>query len=721
MAEDNFQSFLISPRIIAHFGEDLIKNESIALLELVKNSYDACASVCTINFHMEKDMLKSLTITDDGSGMNKDIIKNAWLVIGTDFKYKKLEPNCCGRFPLGEKGIGRLGVHKLGNKITLISKSNEIDKETKQKSKEVEFTIDWTTLNLAKKIEDFIVKVIENKTPNFFNNDKTGTKITIEGLKTKWDRRQIREVYRNLNSLNSPFSGTNDTFNVKITSNDHSLFAGLPSFDDIKDSGLYFGHCVMNGNIIEEFKYEFKPWTSLNKIDGRIVSINNLLEEDKYIKGIKEIVDEKRKNKSKKIDYYIDLTRSEIGKIEFDIIIYEMDAQIFNFVNSEKTSIKSYLKDNGGIRVYRDDVRVYDYGEQANDWLGIDLKRVHRVGGNVSNNIILGSVKLNRASSFGLKEKTNREGFIENESYNVFVDAVDYALSLIVQERNVDKARLTTLYKEHKVVEPVLSDLNEVIEIVKNKVEKPETKKEILNYLYRINEQYKDVKEVLIKSANAGLNLSVVIHEIEKLIAALMKHALKGEKDSVIAISKNLEKIVHGYSAMIKKSAIKETTLASIVKMALDNYEFRFSDHAISKFGNWKDCTLKAYLAEAESISVLTNLLDNSIYWLSYARKENRKISVYITDQFSGFNSIVVSDNGPGFKIPADIAVQPFITSKPHNIGMGLGLHIADEMMRAMKGKLLFLDKNEVKFPKNIQEKQIESAIIALCFPKEKR
>ncbi|MDR1898075.1 MAG: ATP-binding protein [Prevotellaceae bacterium] len=715
------ESFSITPRIIGHFGEDLIKNESIALLELVKNSYDACATKCTIDFQTNSvGKLESLSITDDGFGMNENIIKTVWLVIGTDFKHKNLEPNCCGRFPLGEKGIGRLGVHKLGNKITLVSKSNKIDETTKQTSKEVILKIDWTKLDSAQKINDFVVEVSTNEISQYFTENGTGTKIIIEGLKTKWDRRQIREVYRNLTSLNSPFSGVNDSFNVKITSNS-DLFSGLPTFDDIRESGLYFGHCVLNNDTIEDFKYEFKPWTSLNKIDGRIVTINDLREEDLYIKGFREIIDEKGKTKKKKEDYDINLSESQIGKIEFDIIIYETDAQIFNMVNSEKTSIKSYLKENGGVRVYRDDVRVYDYGEPANDWLGIDLKRVHRVGGNVSNNIILGSVKLNRAESFGLKEKTNREGFIENESYSVFVDAVDYALSLIVRERNVDKVRLTTLYKKYKVVEPVLSDLNDVIEIVERKIVEPEIKKEIRKYLDRISEQYKEVKEVLIKSANAGLNLSVVIHEIEKQVAALVGHAQRGEKDDVIAISLNLEKIVRGYTAMIRKSEVKATTLSSVVKTALDNYEFRFSDHKIETVSNWQNNSLKAFLAEAESTSVLTNLLDNAVFWLSYTRKENRKISVYITDQISGFHSIIVSDNGPGFNIPADVAVQPFITGKPHNIGMGLGLHIADEMMRAMKGQLLFLDKKEVVLPKIIRENEIDKAIIALCFPKEKK
>ena len=76
--------FSVTPRIIAHFGEDLIKNESIAILELVKNSYDACATECKVEFYSENKVLKKITISDNGCGMNADIIKNVWLVVGTD-------------------------------------------------------------------------------------------------------------------------------------------------------------------------------------------------------------------------------------------------------------------------------------------------------------------------------------------------------------------------------------------------------------------------------------------------------------------------------------------------------------------------------------------------------------------------------------------------------------------------------------------------------------
>ncbi len=691
------KSFSISPRVLSHLGEDLIKNESIALLELVKNSYDACSTKCSINFVTQNGELNKIIIQDDGFGMSKETIENVYLTIGTDFKFKNIEPNVCGRIPLGEKGIGRLGIHKLGNKIHLHSRAKN--------AKEVSLFIDWNELSSAKNIDDFKIDVDENETPIEFKKG-TGTQIIIEDLKTNWDRRELREVFRNLNSLNSPFSESNENFNVEIKSNSN-LFEGLPSFEEIKESALYFGHCKMIGNKIVEFKYQFKPWETLDKIDnGRKKTIKDLSEQELIL------IDEE--------GYEINLSQLKIGPIEFDIIIFEMDSQIFSYVNAEKKSIKDYLRENGGVRVYRDGVRVYDYGERDNDWLGIDLKRVHRVGGNVSNNIVIGSVKINRADSFGLKEKSNREGFISGDSYNGFHSAVNYALSLMVRERNVDKQILTTLYKKHRVVEPVLSDLTEVAQLVQDKVKEPGLKDEILKYLNRISTQYIEVKEVLIKSANAGLNLSVVIHEIDKLIAELTGSIERNEKEKSVRIALMLEKIIRGYSAMIKKSEIRLTPLAKVVNIALENYEFRFLDHAISIISNYKENNLQAFLSEAESISIITNLLDNAIYWLSYARKEKRAISIYLTDQIKGYNSIIVSDNGPGFNIPTDIAVKPFMTGKPHNIGSGLGLHVANEMMKAMKGQLLFLDKCDVNFPSPVKENGADKAIIALCFPKEK-
>lgn len=699
--------FKITPRVIAHLGEDLIKNESIAVLELVKNSYDAYASKCEVYFEEKNGKVVSIQICDNGHGMNAETIKDVWLVIGTDNKKKILQQEGIMRYPLGEKGIGRLGVHKLGKEITLISKTAS--------DPEVELTIDWKQLESAKSIDNFPVGININLFPLHFAENETGTKIIITSLKSEWDRRQLREIYRNIMSLHSPFEDASDQFEVIIRSNNEKLFAGLPTFEDIiSNGGLYFGSCIMSGDAIKNFKYEFKPWSTLNKISsGRIITENNLNSYDIPLVGYKEI-----EGKRKPDPYNIDLNTLKIGDIRFDIIIFEMDSIIFNYVNSEKTSIKDYLKENGGIRVYRDNVRVYDYGERDNDWLGIDLKRVHRVGGNISNNIVLGSVRLDRKSSVGLKEKTNREGFIEDDVYIAFRDAVNHVLSIFVRYRNEDKSRLTTLYKSNKAIEPVLAELDDAISLVEEKVTNKTDKELILNCLLRVDKQYKEVKDVLLKSANAGLNISVVIHEIDKQVAALMGCAERNESEKVLIISRNIEKLVRGYSAMIKKSSVTNNSLSEIIDIALDNYEFRFSDHNINVVSNHKNVDYIAKLAKAQSISILANLLDNSIFWLGYSKQKNPTISIFITDQIKDYYTIIVSDNGPGFNIGTDVAVKPFISGKPDNIGMGIGLHIANEMMNAMGGKLLFYEKEDLEFNPEIIQFGATKAIVALCFKK---
>ena len=700
--------FKITPRVIAHLGEDLIKNESIAVLELVKNSYDAYASKCEVFFEDKKGKIISIQISDNGCGMNVDTVKDVWLVIGTDNKKKILQQEGLKRYPLGEKGIGRLGVHKLGEKITLISKT-ECDPE-------VELEIDWSQLENAKSINSFPVKINLNIFPLHFAENETGTKIIIESLKCEWDRRQLREIYRNIMSLHSPFEDASDQFEVMIRSNNEKLFAGLPTFEDIiSNGGLYFCSCVMSGDAIKSFKYEFKPWPTLSKISsGRTITEKELQEYDIPLIGYKEI-----EGKRKPELYNIDLNDLKIGDIRFDIIIFEKDNIIYNYVNTEKSNINDYLRENGGIRVYRDNVRVYDYGERDNDWLGIDLKRVHRVGGNISNNIILGSVRLDRKYSIGLKEKTNREGFIEDEAYFAFRDAIDHVLSIIVRFRNEDKERLTTLYKNNKAIEPVLAELSDAISLVEEKVTNKTDKELILNCLFRVDKQYKEVKDVLLKSANAGLNISVVIHEIDKQVAALMGCAERNDSEKVLLISRNIEKLVRGYSAMIKKSSITNNSLSEIVDIALDNYEFRFSDHNINIVSNHRKVDFTAKLAKAQTISVLANLLDNSIFWLGYSRHKNPIISIFITDQIKDYFSIIVSDNGPGFNIGTDVAVKPFISGKPDNIGMGMGLHIANEMMNAMNGKLFFYEKEDLDFSPEIIQSGATKAIVALCFKKQ--
>lgn len=709
------ESFSITPRVIAHLGEALIKNESIAILELVKNSYDANATKCEVFFEQDKSgELKKIVITDNGDGMNLSVIENNWLVIGTDNKKLQLqnqmkEEKKSSRFPLGEKGVGRLGVHKLGNEISLISKTLN--------DKEVSLKINWKKLETVKEIKDFTIGINENENPVFFNNNAHGTKIEITSLKTSWDRRKLRDVYRGLLSLNSPFSKTNDDFKIEINSNSN-LFAGLPTFEDIKESGMYFAHCSLSGNCIKSFSYSFTPWATLEKIkNGRVVNTEDLLEEDLILKGIRLI--ETDGGKEKKEEYTINLNEHKVGSVDFDIIIFEPDTQIINLMNLEKTAFRNYMKSNGGIRVYRDDVRVYDYGEPDDDWLGINAQRIHHLGGNISNQIVLGAVRLKRTESLGLEEKTNREGFVENEAYQDLVNSINYVLSLIVRERNIDKAVLSNLYRKGKIIEPVKSDLSEVIELVEQKVTEPAIKEDILTHLYRIKSQYETVRETLLRSANAGLNLGSIIHELEKQISILTGCIDRNDVSGVKKVSERLDGIIRKATSLLKKSDIKNQNIIKTVSSVIEGFEYRFSDHRIELIMNYDKEELFAVYSESAIRSSLTNLLDNSIYWLSYIKCSSPKISVYVTDQLLDYVCVIVSDNGPGFTIPEALAIEPFVSGKPNNVGTGLGLHICNEMMKAMNGKMEFCTENDFALPKTIKKNKVLKAIIALYIPKK--
>lgn len=697
-------TFAITPRVIAHLGEDLIKNENIALVELVKNSYDAQATFCEVEFFFIGDELSKITITDDGVGMDLDTIENAWLVIGTDNKKKQLEHPSSGRLPLGEKGIGRLGVHKLGRKIQI--------QTHKFGYNEVVIDIDWTKLEKANSIDDFPIQVTE-QIPSSLPIPH-GTKITISDLKGDWNRRKLRNVYRDLASLNSPFNERTDSFVVEVKSNTN-VFEGLPPISDILKVAMYRGHCVIDGDEIKDFYYQFTPWESLSNIQGR--EVRALSEEDKYLKRRKDIATSRNRNKIVLENF--NLSDYKIGKIILDFFIFEKDTAVFSFMNMERTILNSYLRENSGVRVYRDGVRIYNYGEKDSDWLSLDLNRLKRAGDNISNNIIIGSVGISRRESTDIKEKTNREGFIENEAYFAFVDAVTYALDLITRYRNTDKRRLINVYKKDKrVIEPVLSDLNSAVEIIKDKVSDEKAREDILHYLNRVNDQYIEVRDILIRSANAGLNLGGVIPDMEKQVDALISCIENNNFESVKNIALNLEHIISGYTVFLKKTSIKTTNVSTIVSAVIDNNKFRFADHRIKIYSNRKNVDFEAKLSQTESIGALTNLIDNSIYWVSQSRQDDRKIYVYITDEIDNYISIVVCDNGCGFKMPPEQALRPFITGKPLNTGMGLGLHIAHEVMQAMKGKLLILDANEIDLPDTAKKYQINKAIVALCFPK---
>lgn len=698
--KDEKISFSVSPRILAHLGEELIKSDVAALTELVKNSYDADALQCKVSFKLDdNEQLTQISVSDNGMGMTYDDIKKKWSVIGIgDKKASVCSP--LGRYPLGEKGIGRLGVHKLGSRIKLYTKTAF--------SPEVHVLLDWINLEQAASLKEQTFEVRELERPQLFKDGTHGTRIVISALKSPWDKQKIQLIQSELSSLNSAHTGTNEEFRLEIEcSKPDWLLEFIPQTDIKQKYGMYFCSCEMSGSKITSFCYEFHPEKTDTKVDKRLFRLNDFKADDreiyKLLKGSKKEI--------------IDLGRFSIGTVRLEAVIFETDRKVFKLTTDNNRALKQYLEQNGGVRVYRDGMRVYDYGEKDNDWLGLNISRVHRLGGGISNNIIIGEVLLNRKDSTDLKEKTNREGFIENEAYQCFRDAVCYAMNIFIRERNVDKARLSknTRNSSKRSGFDLEVSIQEAKDTACKLIKDPENQNEMLAILDKVLRNYNRTREVLIRSANVGLNFSTVLHELEKATRVLIDALDRQDYRTAQSIGIRLSAIIESFTRLTITKKAEEFPIARLFKFIKAGLYYRFRDHNISL--QCPDSAMTVYEVYGVIQSLLLNLLDNAVFWLKISDIKNRKIAVFGSEYKEGYRSLVVADNGPGFNIPEDIAVEPFVSGKPDGMGMGLGLHIVNQYLISIGGKLDFPDINSLKLPDGIVAADYTGACVAICLP----
>lgn len=696
--------FKTRARLLCQLGEQLIKSESIALLELVKNAYDADSPTCIVEISKPDNKESgSIIIEDKGIGMDSEILETSWLEVGTDNKSEKKQngyrTSKFHRIPLGEKGIGRFGVHRLGRHIELISRMAE--------KKECVLRIDWDKINDSKYIEDIPI-ILEERDPKIFKNS-TGTRIEITKLRNNWTRGTLRDVARAINTLNSPFE-TEEAFSVSFNT-DNDWLNGLLTYDDIKDKNLYRFSLKINGNRITDFSYDFIPYKSLNKVEAHHVSYDDF-------SSLAKMVQDSKKKDCKEID----ISKYKIGEISMEGILFDLDSKILNIgLSSGIKDLKDYLSKNGGIRVFRDNMRIWDYGELDNDWLDLDAKRVNQPSFKLSNRLILASVYLDSEQSTDLIEKSNREGFVDNDAYKEFKAACSFAIERVEFYRNQDKEKIRRVYNTKISKEiPVLDSIDEIKEIVKNKVTDEAVANQLNKKLDRISEDYTRITDSLIKTAGAGLNLVAVLHQIEKIIKN-MKASVASELEGSKQIEEDviqLDKLVEGYSLLARNYKPELQNLNKLVDYAIQNDTFRFKAHKISvikQYSNKPDL-FKGICSTNYLVNATMNLFDNSIWWLGYAEVSAPKIFVDITDDFEGYSTVIVADNGPGFALSKDELGNPFITAKPAGIGMGIGLHLTKEIMNSLNGKLLFPEPDDFDIPEEFKK----GAIVALAFKKEK-
>jgi signal transduction histidine kinase len=724
---DTTARFRPRARLLQLLGDQLIGSPRLAVFELVKNAYDADASKVHLSFMDLGTDAARIIIRDNGQGMDRDTVTGVWLEPGSDFRERQRRENVRSdkfkRLPLGEKGVGRFAVHKLGSKIELHTK--------RAGQPELTITIDWKEYSQFEYMDQATIKIETSAKPVFKSNE-TGTEIIISELRNNWKEADIRRLWRNVKSISSPIK-TPERFSVELSvPQNKKWLEGLLDTPDFLDRAMWsFVFSYDDGKF--EWDYSFKPIPGIRvsgeKAKSKPGSLLKLAPEDQKRfattdagKTTRRIVAEEGFTKGE-----TKAGRKElIGPIVGEFYGFDRDSAVLERMPEAK-GLTEFLDENGGVKVYRDGVRVYNYGERAagDDWLGLDQRRVNIPTRRISNNILVGVVDISLAASgnpdYGLVEKTNREGFVENEAFEKFRAIVLGALIEFENLRENDKKRIRSVLTPPE--EASFTDIENPINQLQIEFEKRKLSKELGRHLKAIESKFNQMKEVMTHAGNAGLNLGILFHEIDRGVKGLTADIRKNAPTSqLLSRAEHLSELLDVFSTLLRKDRRKKHFIKSILQESKLLNQNRFDIHDIVfscpvLTGEQKDFEINVSLGML--LGALSNLLDNSIYWLQVrwpeASKDRKKRAIYIgtTEYFENAHAIVIADNGPG--LPAGISelAKPFVTTKPD--GMGLGLYNVNLVCELNNAKLVISpNRLDVNIPK-----AYDGAAFAIIFDKK--
>ena len=723
------QSYQIKPyaRLLTMLGDQLISNERVALVELVKNSYDADASLVKISFNgfreiplgdgkfeIEKTNSSSITIEDDGCGMTMDTIKKHWLNPATPEKKNRKKDAAItkkGRFLQGEKGIGRFAILKLGKKITITTRSEKPKEsfESVIKYDFSEFDEDFSTGDGQNLMLDEISVQVAKQTPVHFvkryiswgtisrEAKPQGTLIEISNLKGEWNRNQIKSIAYDLSCLQSIFD----------TQEDGQLFVESHDGDNQFSVKIY---------INEKYHAEEDPRKRLN----------GLLENNSVYQITDGHFDDRTKRYSFVINgdrQFVDLTDNRItgykifrdyfgqhgeklrdrkifcGPFDFEFYIFDLTAKPGSqyHLGKEKDVIKRHR-----VYLYRDGIRVYPYGDEEDDWLQIDIKRgTVSAGMFPSNDQLVGCVKISHQRNPLLRDKTNREGLIQNGfATSDFITLIQLFIEYIHEEfyrkryRETEKAKRQSGIVSNGEVEKSFDTLQNVLKDNPNALKVLACTRNLYTQEIRYLQKRVDTTEEL---AGVGLSVETSSHDIMAFMSKVLKNLdglirdISGcEKIDEDTLLKDLNAIRGGVSfieAQLKDIQLlfkssKQRRRQLVVKEILEKVAYIY--RRILKKEKIKlniitvGSPLVAKTTDAVLLQLLINLFDNSVYWLQPMDIPDKTIEVYL-DGNAG--QMIFSDNGPGVrKDDVPYIFEPFFSGKGED-GRGLGLYIARQLL----------------------------------------
>lgn len=710
--QGNSETIEIRPyaRLLTMLGEQLIKNERIALIELIKNSYDADASWVKVTFkgfgkgfNIQKQ--SKIIIEDDGHGMSSNIIKKHWVNPATPEKKnrKKLKIHTeKGRVIQGEKGIGRFAILKLGRTVDVYTRALGASVENRVGYDFSMYDDEFLQENGEDKelfLEQLRVKV-ESGEPEYITEGKVrlgtkvvdrppnGTKVEISNLKGTWSEKKVEAVYRDLTKLKSIFYEEEDPeFDVYIYKDDevqnyHEEYS--EKLNNLLEERAVIS--VTDGFFDSDKKvYRFKQngvQKELSLFDGQNIS------------GLKIFKDRFGRHGEE-----LERRSLDCGSFKFGFYIFDFSsnsAPKFKLDSEDKSIIKHHR-----IYLYRDNIRVYPYGEPDDDWLRIDAYRGTVSAGHfLSNDQVVGYVSISQSGNPKLKDKTNREGLIdEGDATEDFVALIQTFLAYI-RQKPYARYRQDLIKKSQQDVfetEAVREGFREIKKAA-------EGDKKISGMLSEIEKKYSAEREYLSRRAEtteelAGVGLSVetASHDImgifSKIFAnldSLISDLLSGDEVDKDLVLKELQSVKGGLSfvhSQLKdiqllfkstKQKRKPIRVVDSVEKVARIYRRILKKEGIELVVEELESPLIAKTTDAVLLQLLLNLFDNSVYWLQQTSSKEKIIQIQLN---GSAGQMIFSDNGPGISDDDKPYIfKPFYSGKGEE-GRGLGLYIARQLL----------------------------------------
>ncbi|MBE6150050.1 MAG: sensor histidine kinase [Firmicutes bacterium] len=669
------KSFEASAKVVLEIGRDSIESKLVALSEIIKNSYDANAKNCNVKVYADGEKnnlfdnkITSIEITDDGVGMNQTDLLNNWMVIGNSSKHNSKFEIKEGRIPIGEKGIGRFAVNKIGNLLTLITK--------KENDKCYQLFIDFNRFDEDTNLQNIDFEILEVKN-DILEKNGHGTILKIDDLNENWDYNEISKVYDEILKLQSPFKDKNDIFNVNFE---------LPN-------GYSFENKLKPEEVIEK-----SLWRTVITVDPKKDKSKMIFEFEPYVqmKGFSKINKEiafEHCLYGKNFPQKIDIDKYRIGTFTIRLFAFHRSTNVLKMLGDKRKSLKEYLDENGGVRIYRGGQRIYNYGSKNEDWLDLNLKRLNSPGKKLSKNILIGIVDLDPVESSDLKEKTNREGFTENGAFIEFKKIVSAAIDRFAFEIIESKDKIKEIYDKNVKNENIDGSFEQLLdEIEEAEFNNPSDKEKLLELTNRTINEYRESKKIYLSIANNSVDFHMVFHDIDKRVNGLINQVeqenvnLSDVKKTVHAIND----ILRLQKDLITNRDFKLIDSHNLLKKFEIYSKYRVKDHNINLTVDSSNFKFKCI--ESQILRILMNLMDNSVYWLNNINN-NKKILIRILQEKEK-TIIYFADNGPGLGVEdPTFLFKPFVTKKDD--GLGLGLYIIDEIVNMHNGVISVVENDD--------------------------